>query len=484
VTARPLLQSFSATAREARSEARRASRDAILATHSFIRQLTEGEGRLASALAATDQGLWDLHMPSGDLLCSPRWATMLGYAPNESPKRLDGWLALVRPDERATVEYLMEAHLAGLLPTVDIEYRMLGESGEWQWVVTRGRVIEWGADGQPVRMVGTTADVSERKALEADRALLLEETERARNELQLANERLVTQTVELKARSALLEIEKKAHEEAVVRERIARVAADAARERAENANAEKARFLASMSHELRTPLNAIGGYVDLFSLEVYGRITSEQRTALERVGRSSRHLLALINDLLNFAHIETGRVDYHLEKVPIADLVVELEELIAPQLAAAELRYALSFTCAPETLVHADIDKARQVMLNVLTNAVKFTPPGGSVSVSCGVEGQVGWLRVTDTGRGIAADKVHVIFDPFVQVDPHIPSNRGLGLQGVGLGLAISRELARGMGGELTVVSELGAGSTFMFSLRRPALDEAPAIDAGSNVRT
>jgi signal transduction histidine kinase len=235
-----------------------------------------------------------------------------------------------------------------------------------------------------------------------------------------------------------------------------------ARQAAEAANRAKFEFLATMSHELRTPLNAIGGYVDLIEMGLRGPVTGDQHHDLERVKRAQQHLLGLINDVLNFAKLDAGRVSYAITDVPVGDAVASVEAMITPQLRAKGLAYAAG-TCAPATTVRADPEKLRQILLNLLTNALKFTDAGGRISVSCQADDTAVRLRVADTGMGIPADKVATIFDPFVQVD------RGLSRpsEGIGLGLAISRDLARGMGGELTVDTRYGAGSTFTLTLPR-----------------
>jgi len=234
----------------------------------------------------------------------------------------------------------------------------------------------------------------------------------------------------------------------------------AARAEAEAANRAKGQFLASMSHELRTPLNAIGGYVDLLQMELRGPVTPLQQSDLDRVKRAQQHLLGLINDVLNFAKLEAGRVELRLRDVALGELLDDVEALIAPQAATRGICYAP----APGDVtvaVRADRDKLEQVLLNLLSNAVKFTGPGGRVWMDWSrVEGEVR-VCVRDTGCGIPADRQESIFEPFVQVDPDLTRTR----QGTGLGLAISRELARAMGGDVSVESRVGEGSTFTVHL-------------------
>ena len=231
---------------------------------------------------------------------------------------------------------------------------------------------------------------------------------------------------------------------------------------AQEANLAKSQFLTRMSHELRTPLNAIGGYAELLEMELHGPITSEQLQDITRIQRSQRHLLGLINDLLSFARIETGHLELRDETVLVEEVIVGVEVLVAPQIRSKEINYRRlrgsdGITC------RGDRDKTGQVLLNLVSNAVKFTSPGHDVSIDCSATAETVTIDIADTGPGIPADKVELIFEPFVQLNgspAHVT-------EGTGLGLAISRELARAMGGDVTVQSEYGKGSTFTLTLPR-----------------
>ncbi|HKH91178.1 MAG TPA: PAS domain-containing protein [Gemmatimonadaceae bacterium] len=245
-------------------------------------------------------------------------------------------------------------------------------------------------------------------------------------------------------------------------EQHARTVVEEAYRLAEAANRAKSEFLAVMSHELRTPLNAIGGYAELLEMGIRGPVTPQQREDLHRIQTSQRHLLGLINEVLNYAKLETGTVTYDIDDVVLREALVAAESLVAPQARAKGLTLTTT-ECASEVVVRADLEKLRQVLVNLLSNAVKFTDPGGRVEISCSTTGETVRVHVRDTGIGIPADKLHVIFDPFVQVRADLARRH----EGTGLGLAISRDLARGMGGELTVESEVREGSTFTLELPR-----------------
>ena len=253
-------------------------------------------------------------------------------------------------------------------------------------------------------------------------------------------------------------------EKSLLTEKAQQESLEEARDSAEKANRAKSEFLATMSHELRTPLNAIGGHVQLLAMGIHGPVTEQQSQSLVRIERNQIHLLGLINDILNLSRIEAGRVDYDMQDVSLSETLADLAPMIEPQLEAKSLSFKV---VGAEDLpsVCADRDKLQQILLNLLSNSVKFTAQGGSVSVEAEVarngSGTV-YERVTDTGQGIPKEKLTSIFDPFIQVD----STHSRAEQGTGLGLAISRDLALGMGGDLRARSEVGVGSTFTLSLK------------------
>lgn len=245
-----------------------------------------------------------------------------------------------------------------------------------------------------------------------------------------------------------------------------RAIADARRvAEAESANSAKSDFLTAMSHELRTPLNAIGGYTELLSLGLGGPITEQQIEYLERIRRSQQHLMGIISDLLDFSRIEAGHLTYTIEPILLDNVIDTVMGLAVPQAMARSVRLRRGKSAA-SPIALGDRAKVDQILLNLFSNAIKFTKSGGSVTVETSVTVKTASIAVVDTGTGVPSDKLETIFEPFVQLGRSLSSAH----EGMGLGLSISRDLARAMGGDLTVSSVLGAGSTFNLTL--PAAPE------------
>lgn len=240
----------------------------------------------------------------------------------------------------------------------------------------------------------------------------------------------------------------------------ARKEAVAAVERAELADRAKTDFLATMSHELRTPLNAIAGYAELLELGMRGPISEQQREAIARIRRSEQHLLGIVNDILMFAKTETGRIPLNLADTSVATVLESVRFLIHPMLVANDVRFVQD-ACDRRLAVVADHDRLNHILLNLLSNAIKFSPRGGEVFMKCEVLEHLVAIYVEDHGHGIAPDKLEQIFEPFVQLSSGLTRTA----EGSGLGLSISRELARLMGGDVTVESTLGQGSVFTLTL-------------------
>ena len=300
------------------------------------------------------------------------------------------------------------------------------------------------ADGRLAGFAKVTRDLTQRRAAD-ERALVdaqrIAAEEGARTAAEQRAQELRSLTEQLRAQTA--ELERRTIE-------------------AEAGNRSKSDFLAAMSHELRTPLNAIAGYAELMQAGVSGPLTEAQRDQLDRIQRSQRHLLGIINDILNFSRIEAGKVMYAIGPIVLQELIDSVAPMIQPQADKKRLRLAVT-RCSPALMATADRSKVEQILLNLLSNAVKFTDDGGQISITCGTEKDRVWLSVRDTGIGIPSDQLESIFAPFTQVGRSLASP----MEGTGLGLAISRDLARAMHGDLTAESREGEGSLFTLFLPR-----------------
>jgi signal transduction histidine kinase len=230
--------------------------------------------------------------------------------------------------------------------------------------------------------------------------------------------------------------------------------------RAEAASQARGAFLGMMSHELRTPLNAIGGYVDLIDLEIHGPVTEAQHVDLARIRSNQRYLMGLINDVLNFTKVGSGHLVYDITDIRAHSVLAASVALVEPLIVQKQLIYD-GITCDAKMVVRGDQERIIQILVNLLSNAIKFTPPGGRIAIDCEATQNAVHMRVRDTGIGIPPDKLEAIFEPFIQV-----KGRSAGPEsGIGLGLAISRNLARAMHGDLTVESTLGEGACFTLTL-------------------
>ncbi|HKO14941.1 MAG TPA: ATP-binding protein, partial [Gemmatimonadaceae bacterium] len=253
------------------------------------------------------------------------------------------------------------------------------------------------------------------------------------------------------------------------------------------ANRAKSAFLATMSHEIRTPINAMMGYAELLQMGISGRVTDDQRRQLERIRASGHHLLGLVNEVLDFARIESSQLAVTNSESPAAEVVDASMALVRPQAEAKQLTLTLG-TNDPAVRYLGDAQRVRQIMVNLLTNAVKFTPAGGRVEVSYGTGRRPGmpadaedtwtFFRVTDTGIGIRPEELQRIFEPFIQADAGYTRKQG----GTGLGLSISRSLAQLMGGDVSVESRPEHGSTFMLWLPAPAVRAVAAAPAVASI--
>jgi PAS domain S-box-containing protein len=387
---------------------------------------------------------------------------------NEGAERIKGYRAkeiigqhfskFYPPEDVAAKKPERELEIASRTGKYEEEGWRVRKTGELFWASVLITAIR-NKSGELIGFGKVTRDLTERRAAEqrslADaRRVAAEEAgrveaERRESELRDLASRLTAKTKELAARTQEAED--------------ARHRADESRARADEANRAKSQFLAAMSHELRTPLNAIGGYAELLALGVSGPVTPQQAEQLGRIKRSQDHLLGIINDILNFSKIEAGQLNYDIGPVTLKEVIDSVLLMTTPQARTKGVRFD-DEGCDPEIVARADRAKVEQIVLNLVSNAVKFTEAGGSITLSCERRGdnQV-VVIVRDTGSGIPVDKLEAVFEPFVQVGRTLTSTR----EGAGLGLAISRDLARAMGGDIVLKSEVGVGSEFSLILPR-----------------
>jgi two-component system, sensor histidine kinase len=364
----------------------------------------EIERKLSIAVEASGDGMFEVDVPSAHIRVNANWLTMLGYEGVEL--ELD-WRTVVHPDDVAALQRDYAAHFQGRIPHTSAEVRLRCKNGDYKWVLSRARLVERSPDGRPLRMVGTTVDISARKALEHD--------------------------------------------------------LEAARDAAQSANEAKSVFVANMSHEIRTPLNGVIGVAGALGRT---KLAPLQREMVELIQSSGQMLDRMLSDILDQAKIEAG--DFQLQTAPF-DLRREIEaaaELMRARADEKGLRFHVEYAPEAEGWFEGDAVRLRQIVSNLASNAVKFTQKGEVViRISADMAEAEAPLRlrieVADTGIGFDAEAAERLFGRFVQADGSISRQFG----GTGLGLAICKTLSELMGGEIAARSRPGHGSTFTVTL-------------------
>jgi PAS domain S-box-containing protein len=502
------------------------------------RDLAAANDRLALALSGGGLGLWDWHIPSGRCTFDEGWAAMLGEPVKALKQDISDWTDRVHPADLPLAKAALDAHFRGDAEYYECEHRLRARDGSWKWILDRGRVTERDAAGNPVRVVGTHADVTARHAADAalrDQRLLLEtciaNTPAAvamldRDLRYVAVSRLFTAVYGLGDQTLIgrwhyevfpdlpqkwRDVDRRAlagehvsrdedelthpdgrvdylrwtvlpwhnaagevggiliFSQVITDQVLARKAAERARAEAEEANLAKTRFLANISHELRTPLTSILGFAD--NLARRDLPAPADHEAVGTIARNGRHLLQLINDLLDVSKIEAGKMAIEQVECDLPALVAEIAADVSAQCAARGLQLNVSLRSALPRLIRSDPTRLRQVLLNLLHNAVKFTPHGSIAlhahAAADGLDAQANErvalrFHVIDTGIGMSHDEITRLFRPFTQADTSVTRRFG----GTGLGLTISRRLSELLGGGIEVRSEPGRGSEFVASVR------------------
>ncbi len=372
--------------------------------------------RLTDAQALAHVGSWEWNLDTDEVVWSAELAAIFGHAIEDTAHKPSDWMGTVHPDDVEQVNRAVDEAMN--LGSTENEYRIIRPDGEVRWLLGHRRGID-GPNGR--RMVGTIQDITERR----------HEEERRRD-------------AEALAAQALRESERAALE----------------------ASRMKSQFLANMSHEIRTPMNGVIGMIDAL---LHSALTEEQQRHAETARRSAESLLTIIDDVLDFSKIEAGRLELEAEAVDLLELTGELRHLLWPRAQARGLRLIVSLDPAVPDVVLGDAVRLRQILVNLITNAIKFSEDGEIVVTIACDEDEVLRFEVADQGIGIDDETLAGLFEPFTQADASTTRRFG----GTGLGLAISRQLAELMGGTLDATSEPGAGSTFRFTAPLPAVAEA-----------
>jgi PAS domain S-box-containing protein len=402
-------------------------------------KLRESEERFNLALNGTKAGLWDWFIRTGKIIFNNRWAEIIGYKLTElEPLGIDTWQKLTHPEDLIRFEELLEMHFNGKTEYFECEIRLKHKKGYWVWVIARGMVVDRDKQGNPLRITGTQIDISNQKRIEFELKVQMEENIALNEEYLSQNEELI------KSIDRISKINEELNE---------------AKLNAEESYRLKSAFLANMSHEIRTPMNGIIGFSELLKSP---KLPEEKREYYAGIViDSSKQLLTIVNDILDISQIETGKVSLVYEDVVINDLINNLFAFFEPQSTSKEIKL-LSHKPLSNSLstIRTDKTRLRQVLTNLLNNAIKFTSEGHIKFGYKVIDGYIEFF-VEDTGIGIPEDLYEKVFEPFRQAELEISNQYG----GTGLGLTISRKLVELLGGKIWLESQWGKGSVFYFTL-------------------
>ena len=367
-----------------------------------ITKLVESEDRLRRSQAFANIGTWDWNIKTGKLYWSERIAYLFGFQKELPETTYENFLAAIHPDDRQLVINAIDACIEGK-EQYDIEHRVVWDDNSTHWLHEKGNVV-LDTRGQPLHMLGAVQDITARR------------------------------NYQQQLESAQLE--------------------------AENANRAKSEFLSSMSHELRTPLNAILGFSQLLKDDPNNPLSNDQDESIDEITKAGDHLLELINEVLDLSRIEAGHLNLALEAVKLADTIKDCDNLMRPLAQKLNISLDINMTGIESTILWADKTRLKQVILNFLSNAIKYNKPKGKVTIDTQINNDHAKICVSDTGKGMSTNIMSHLFQAFNRLGAE-----NTDIEGTGIGLIITKRLIDGMGGEIGAESEPNKGSTFWFTL-------------------
>ncbi|MBK3516878.1 hybrid sensor histidine kinase/response regulator [Carboxylicivirga marina] len=407
------------------------------------RQLEESKLRNDFILAGTNAGTWDWNIENQKFIVNKQFLNVLGLPEDKLVISEAEIRSSIHDDDLVKVDSELSKHLRGEAENYNIEFRVRHPKGYWVWVNSRGKVVQWSHDGKPVRMSGTQIDMTEKKHAEMKLHEKVIEYECLNEEYKKLNEEL--------------EHSKENLEELVLTRTSELVVA---KEKAEMASKAKGDFIANMSHELRTPLNAILGYAHILQKDT--NINNKQRKSLLTIHQSGQHLLDMINEILDYGKMDAKKLSIEAEVVNLSDVLQSVLEII--KIKAEEKQLYLNYEPAfnVNSLVKIDARRLKQILLNLLSNGVKYTNAGGVTLKINVIQQKTSMLELTviDTGIGIKEEHAEKVFEPFTQ---NLKDKKFV--EGTGLGLPITRELVLLMGGTIQLQQNKTEGSTFVVEL-------------------